>query len=217
MSELDQAVLQDLANAGDPPPIAAVRRRALRRRVRLVGSSVVPVLAIAIALVVLLAPGSDPTGFVTASAPSTSTPSTSTSTSAPATGVSIRLDLPALTMTAGSSMDGTVVVENNTGQALDVSGCQLLFQVALRSADVTPEIGWPACLQHLTVPAGESRYPVTLTARYSSCSPRGPHDGLLGCVDGKPPAVPVGTYDAVIFPTNDHIFPVPPPLEIEVT
>jgi hypothetical protein len=50
--------------------------------------------------------------------------------------------LPSQTMTAGSSMPGRVVVENNTGRAIHVLGCGTLFQVALVSSTHRPAIAW---------------------------------------------------------------------------
>jgi hypothetical protein len=128
-----------------------------------------------------------------------------------------RVVLPSLTMTAGSSMPGNVVVENNTGHAIRVSGCVKLFQVLLASSTYQPPVAWFTCSQRFTIPAGESRYPVTVWASYNQCSQGQPQHGLRACrPDGRMPPLPPGTYHAKLFQAH-NLVRVPPALTVRVT
>ena len=90
-------------------------------------------------------------------------------------------------------MSGYVVVQNNIGRAIRVSGCVNLFQVLLTSSTYRPTAAWFTCLQRFTIPAGESRYSVTVWASYSQCSQGGPQHGLKACrPDGRMPPLPPG-------------------------
>lgn len=115
-------------------------------------------------------------------------------------GVSARVELPAKTMAAGTTMEATVIVRNRTGKALTVDGCGSLFQVALRSQTYEPVVGWNLCRQAITVPQGRSRYGVTVTAAPLVCSGDG-GGGVPLCVDGNgnPPTLPPGKYQATLY------------------
>jgi hypothetical protein len=131
--------------------------------------------------------------------------------------VTARVVLPSQMMTAGSSMSGQVVVENNTGHAIRVSGCVSLFQVLLTSSTYRPPVAWFTCLQRFTIPVGESRYWVTVWASYSQCSQGRPRHGLRACrPDGRMPPLPPGTYYARLFQVR-NLVRVPPALTVRVT
>ena len=51
-----------------------------------------------------------------------------------------RLD--AQTVTIGGTIDGRVVVSNNTGENIEVIGCGSIFQVALANEEYEQQIGW---------------------------------------------------------------------------
>jgi len=134
----------------------------------------------------------------------------------PAT-ISARVVLPARTMTAGSSMPGRVVVENDTGRAIRASGCLTLFQVALVSGRYHPAVPWLGCLQSFTIPRGRSSYPVTVAASYLGCGQAGPGSAAGACLPGgHPPALPAGVYRAALFQLR-HLVPAPPAITIRVT
>jgi hypothetical protein len=76
-------------------------------------------------------------------------------------------------------MTGAVVVDNETGAPLKVTGCgpTPTFAVVLGNNAIPPSAVWPAraCpLTHVTVPDGRSAYPVTVQAAYQGCDPN--HD-----------------------------------------
>jgi hypothetical protein len=130
--------------------------------------------------------------------------------------VTTRVVLQSTTMTAGSSMSGHVIVENNTGGALKRDGCGSLFSVFLSNTFITPHPFFPACIQIFTIPVGQSSYPVTVDATYLECA------GPLG--NGRPcsernghavmPSLPPGEYQATLW---GNIVPTPPPIAVRVT
>jgi hypothetical protein len=131
--------------------------------------------------------------------------------------ISARVVLPSRTMAAGSQISGHVVVENNTGHAIRVSGCGTLFQVALVSKTYQPAVAWLTCVQSFTIPVGEASYAVIVKASYLACSPGRRHRTLRACLPGKgPPGLPPGFYHARLFQAG-QLLPVPPAIEVRVT
>jgi len=125
--------------------------------------------------------------------------------------------LPSDTMPAGSAMAGQVLVDNDTGHAVHVAGCLALFQVVLTSSTYRPAVAWATCLQQFTIPPGQTRYRVTLTASYSQCSQGRPRDGLRACLpDGRMPPLPPGTYQARLFQVR-KLVQGPPAVTVRVT
>ena len=114
-------------------------------------------------------------------------------------------------------MAGHVLVDNRTGHAVRVSGCLSLFEVLLTSGTYRPTAAWPLCLQRFTIPAGQTRYPVTIGATYSQCSQGRAHDGVIRCLPGgRMPPLPAGTYHARLFQAHQFVR-VPPPITVRVT
>ena len=127
-----------------------------------------------------------------------------------------RLVLPSTTMTAGSSMTGYVLVENTTGHAIGVAGCGSLFQVLLTSRDYRPIAVWPTCLQLFTIPVGQTRYRVPVSASYSQCSQGRGQDGVKACPPGpRMPPLPGGTYRAQLL-QSARLIRVPPAPTVDV-
>jgi hypothetical protein len=113
-------------------------------------------------------------------------------------------------------MTGHVLVDNTTGHAIHVSGCGSLFQVLLTSRNYRPAAAWPACLQRFTIPAGQTRYSVTVFASYSQGS-QGRQDGLGPCLpDLRMPPLRPGTYRAQLYQSS-RLVRVPPPVMVMVT
>jgi len=133
--------------------------------------------------------------------------------------VTARVALPSTTMTAGSSMTGHVIVENNTGGALHAIGCIDHFSVSLNNAKIHQVWGAAECLGTFTFPAGESSYQVTVQATYLGCggSPLGDNPPCVN-VHGhtEPPPLPPGDYEAKLFQSG-NVVPTPPPITVRVT
>src|SRR5690349_7058646 len=127
--------------------------------------------------------------------------SSETATPASSGGLTARVELPARTMRAGTTMDAVVVVQNDSGAAVMTTGCGSLFQIALITSGETPEIAWTLCLQNFTIPIGESRYPMTITAEARGCGGE-PAGQRPACVDGHAPAPPPGEYEAALFQSS---------------
>jgi hypothetical protein len=111
-------------------------------------------------------------------------------------------------------MPARVVVENNTGRAISVYGCGTLFAIGLVNGTFRQDMAWPLCRQRLTIPAGESTWPAPIEARYNLCSQNG--HGFRPCVDGHPPPIPAGDYQAVLYQSG-HLVPEPPAVKVRVT
>ena len=115
-------------------------------------------MALAVVLVALGACGDD----TASNAPEEATP--------PPAPLSARIELDAQTVTIGGTIDGRVVVANNTGENIDVTGCGSIFQVALANEEYEQQVGLDACAEPITIPTGESSYPVTVRAEHLGCS-----------------------------------------------
>jgi len=132
--------------------------------------------------------------------------------------VTAKIVLPSTMMTAGSSMTGHVIVENNTGQPLHVTGCISLFGVALSNSKIHQDSAFRACAQPFTIPIGESSYRVTIYATYSACSETGQPQGADPvCLpnNGIPP-LPPGKYEATLVQSS-VIVPIPPQIVVRIT
>ena len=119
-------------------------------------------MALAVVLVALGACGDD----TASNAPEEARP--------PLAPLSARIELDAQTVTIGGTIDGRVVVANNTGENIDVTGCGSIFQVALANEEYEQQVGWNACAEPISIPTGETSYPVTVRAEH------------LGCSEGRP-------------------------------
>lgn len=120
-------------------------------------------------------------------------------------------------MAAGSSLQGHLIIENNTGHAIRAFGCGSLFQVVLVGRRYHPQVAWPLCLQSFTIRTGRSSYRVTVVARYNQCSQGRPSDGVVACLPGgEQPPLPPGSYRAVLFQSR-HLFPTPPAIAMRLT
>jgi hypothetical protein len=129
--------------------------------------------------------------------------------------LSARIELEAVTVRSGGTIDGQVVVLNNTGQAIEVIGCNGIFQVALVNAEVEPLVGWRDCRQEIAIPAGESTYPVSVSAHHS-CSGSSMDSAVVRCQqDGSPPPLPPGDYEARLYQISE-VVPEPQPVAVRV-
>jgi hypothetical protein len=138
-------------------------------------------------------------------------------TSRPGARVSARVVLGSRTITAGSAVAASVIVDNNSGRAIRVTGCLGLFQVVLTSSTYHPDVAWPLCAQTFTIPVGQSSYRVKVEATYSSCGQDGPQGTLKSCLPGnRIPPLPPGRYHARLFQAG-HVVAVPAPIPVRVT
>ncbi len=133
--------------------------------------------------------------------------------------VTARVVLPSTTMTAGSSMSGHLIVENNTGHVLHALGCISYFAVALNNARIHQGAGGAQCIEGFTFPVGESSYSVTVQATYFGCggTPLGTNPPCL-THSGHTilPPLPPGNYQAKLFQSG-NVVPTPPSITVRVT
>jgi hypothetical protein len=129
-----------------------------------------------------------------------------------------RLVLPSKRIVAGSAVYAKLRVFNTTGDAVTVTTCGSPFAVALNSKTYVPLVGWPACASSFTIPVGSSTYDLRLQASYSSCGGEGTIPGqgpTLPCIDGRPPALPVGKYQVKVY-QNPAVVSAPAPINVRV-
>jgi hypothetical protein len=132
----------------------------------------------------------------------------------PPTPLSARIELDTQTVPVGGTIGGQIVVTNTTGEALHVVACKTLFQVALANADYEQQPNWLLCAQQLTIPTGESSYPVTVRAEHLACIGAPPYrPGDIRCDD----PFPTGDYEARLVQGYEgkHI-PDPPTVHVRV-
>ena len=140
----------------------------------------------------------------------------------PAVHVYTSFDLQADTVAAGSTLDGTVQVWNNTSGSLDGGTCGPFFTSALQDDAGRYEGLQAACLQAFSIPPGLSSYPVTVRASYGGCSNSGPSDLPFPPCDGSGdiPSLPAGRYEVVVVAASDvvpDLLSLPEPITVTVT
>jgi hypothetical protein len=123
--------------------------------------------------------------------------------------ITARLEFPARTLAAGSSMSGRLIVQNDTGRPVHSAGCGTLFQVALTSRTYRPTVAWLTCLQFFTIPVGRSSYRVPVEASRTVC-PQGSAHAVRTC------PLPPGDYQAVLFQIR-QLVRAPRPVPLRVT
>jgi hypothetical protein len=126
-----------------------------------------------------------------------------------ADGLSAHIVLPFTTMPAGSTMHGTLVIENS-GRAVTGTGCGGVPEAVLSNGTITQTLacamggGW----RMRSIPAGESTWPMTLLATYTQCG--GERGRPPRCTaSGDVPPLPAGIYHVVVIDV-DGVVPVPP-------
>ena len=150
----------------------------------------------------------------TSSTTLTSETATTTPTPPP---VSVEVDLPLDTMRTGTTATAQVVVQNNTGQPLEVRGCGSPFALALTSPSYQPEVAVPTCASMISFPPGRSTYTLELSANYLACRTSPSPTATVACLpSGGIPPLPPGDYQAVLY-QNYPIAPSPPGQLIHVT
>ena len=134
------------------------------------------------------------------------------------------LELENRCLSAGSAIDATVVVENDTGKPVEYRMCGTgsPYQAHLKGEQYEQDPGlWKMCMGTVQqLPVGESRWPVRLHTSYSQCSqpesvPLPPRTLPLACVGGVPQTLPAAPYEAVVDAADSEL-PRPPPVEVRV-
>ncbi len=132
-------------------------------------------------------------------------------------GVSARVELPSDTIISGSKVEGTIVVENDTGKPISRSGkdgCGQQWAVALGNDQVRPDIVFAAvCMPSTeTFPVGTSRWPFELQAvDQSPCSLPGQpsQPPTRTCQPGTDTPLPTGDYRTEFFGGLKALNPTP--------
>lgn len=122
-------------------------------------------------------------------------------------GTTATFHLSAVTMAAGTSIPGTVQVNNQSPDgAVETSTCGSFFVAVLHREATDQGYTRPQCAEPFVVPLGRSSYPVTAKASYLSCTNGEAVGDLPACLpDGSMPPLPPGTYDVRIHQAVDRI------------
>ena len=127
-------------------------------------------------------------------------------------GVTTRLELQARSVVSGDSVDGDLVVDNETGQPIHSPICGA-WDVELTNDRVPVQrIFFFKCAPGPAFPVGVHRYPFTVDTRYR-CGPR-PLPGV-DCGGDVAPLLPPAEYHAVFVQAAMHL-PVPAAVTVRV-
>ena len=92
-----------------------------------------------------------------------------------------------------------------------------MFSGALNNDKIHQEPAQAACGSNLTIPIGESSYPVTIPATFMVCNPNAQPSLNPACLPGmRMPPVPPGNYNA-IFVAGSSVVATPAPIPVLVT
>ena len=137
-------------------------------------------------------------------------------TAEPSGSVTATITLGTTTVRAGATLRGTITIENDSGKPIHLLGCGSVYRVQLVGAGYRPSPSWPLCAREITIPTGESSYPVDVVATYDECSPHRAK-GTPQCTrDGSMPPLPPGRYQAATAAVSPDL-PVPAPVPVTVT
>lgn len=127
-----------------------------------------------------------------------------------------RLVLPSTHLRAGGRMSGEVVVDNDTGESIDVAACKVFYAVRLVGDGYRQEVGFLSCAERFVIPVGRSRWPVGVRASFTACGGEPPIRPR--CLpDGSMPPIPKGIYRAEVVDGGLHSRPIPVPEPVTIT
>ena len=175
------------------------------RRAFLFAAAVLVVVVLGGAVIALASRGSETNG-----------PVTPVETTVPPAPLRARIELPSDRLVAGGSMDGEVIVDNDTGAPIEMAGCGSIYQAGLAHDGYRQEMAWATCLRVFEVPVGESRWPVGVLARVHGCTNDETAVTYPRCLpSGELPLESAGSYEVFVAGV-DPVLPVPDPVTIEI-
>ena len=158
-----------------------------------------------------------------------SSDSTTTVTQPPPVAVaplSSRIELPSETIVAGSTMHGTLIIENNTGAPVAQSRCpddrwQVYITNGVAASGPAPDIAviYKCDRNPPDLPVGETKLPFTFDASYDHCAPAADsYPPTPKCLPGDNimPPLPAGDYRVEIKGSPYTGLPKPPVLTVHV-
>jgi hypothetical protein len=138
-------------------------------------------------------------------------------------GLSARLEFPVTTFTAGTTVHGTLIVENHTKYDVTVekSGCKTTWEVTLTNARVPNNlVNDLMCSTGRTVfTPGTNRLPFDVITTYSTCTEGNASPRIVRCLPNRgEPLLPAGEYHAVldIFSEGERAFPSAPDVLVQL-
>jgi hypothetical protein len=132
--------------------------------------------------------------------------------------VTTRIEVPE-TIVSGSQVEGTIVIDNNTGADITIPACGPMWYIALTNTSHGPDMGFAEpCLPPLVIGVGQSRLPSAIATSFSGCV-EAPNigDNLQECVNGGAPPLPAGEYTAILVGNHKDPLPgIPTPASVTV-
>ena len=131
--------------------------------------------------------------------------------------ITSRLELETREVRAGASLRGDIIVRNDSGAEIVIQNCSgLPYLVGLEGGSARQSLNDLSCGGYVvTVPIGESRWPVQIMAIDDACIP-GDSSAIERCLDGGgPPALPPGSYRTFSQAASPNL-PLPDPVEVDV-
>lgn len=151
-------------------------------------------------------------------APTTAVPAaTIRASDAPPGSLRVRIDV-ARSLRAGSSVDGTITLDNGSGRPVTAEGCSVPYWTNLRNDTVVIESVQTLCLETFTFPLGESRWPIRISGSVGMCTSSPTPNSTVPPCDadtGSPPPLDPGTYTVTV--SGAPGLPVPPEFTVEIT
>ncbi len=185
----------------DPRPPHQMRRPQRRRQAVITAASVAAVIVAIVATFTY--PGRSP-GRGTTASPTAASPG-----EAPH-GLTDRLELAKTTYVAGTTIAGTLVINNRTGKVVDLNGhrCGFTYAVGITNNGhpFKPVFTTMCVVKPFPVNPGTTRLPVSILTTSTTCSPC-PTEGL--------PVLPPGTYKTELVQPSG--LPIPQPATVIVT
>ena len=138
--------------------------------------------------------------------------------------LTVQIQLSQTSVAAGHPIHGFAVVTNRNPHKLVIGTCNHVWlQVGLVNQKVSFEPVWDLCadIGGTAVQQGTTQMPITIQTTYERCTPhaRSITRQLPGCVHGRMPALPPGTYKtkpAALSPEGVRVI-TSPPIKVTLT
>ncbi|HEY7433372.1 MAG TPA: hypothetical protein VH641_21855 [Streptosporangiaceae bacterium] len=133
-----------------------------------------------------------------------------------------RLALSRTSVTAGTPIEGTLVVTNHGPTVNLTHGCRPAYAVVLTSHRFPPDAAFPAdcSVRSFIIKPGVNRLAVTVATTYMGCTAdqkRATHS-TPACMRGnRMPPLPEGRYHAVLVGSGNLRLPPPAPVAVTLT
>jgi hypothetical protein len=136
--------------------------------------------------------------------------------------ISDRVVLSEHTVSAGTSISGTLEVTNQSPTAVNLTRlCRPNFAVVIASGviDQRPGFAQPCTNQPFIVEPGTNSFPISVLTTYFECLPPGSSSltSEPSCTGSTMSPLPAGSYHTILYGSGDLALPEPAPVAVTVT